>query len=553
MRKSSIFAILIAVCTLAGCNTGVIDSTVPPEDPSQKEEKVKPAEWATVYGVVSCEGKGIKGAVVSDGCKVVLTDGNGVYNIASEKRLKYVFISIPSGYEVASDGVLPRMSVRLTKDAKETERVDFELFEQDQSSYSMLYFGDMHLAARSFCRDIQQFRDFTADVKDYMAANKGRCYAMTLGDMSWDYFWTANGYDLNSYLKEINGDLGGLQIFHTMGNHDNDSSFSGDFDGASTFHRIIGPSYYSFNIGGTHYIVLDAIEYFNSPAGERNFRSQVTREQIDWMVRDIACVDKKAPIVVTMHTPLYRRDGTGALSNMWDLIKNFDGFDRVQFVTAHTHVVYNVDMLHRSVHVYENNSGAVCGAWWMSGCNYPGLHIGTDGAPGGYRVMEFKGKEMTTFFKAAGRPAEHQFRVYDRNCICLDAQLWLPDASTADKAEFTRTAGEYAKPSTANEILINVWDYDPSWKISVTENGRELSVTQVKGARDPLYLLAYEAYEYDNGWDISYPSSTFDHMFKATASSPSSTVEVKVTDRYGRVFTERVARPRPFEPGTYLP
>lgn len=237
MRRFGIHAFLIALCTLAGCNTGVIDSTVPPEDPSQKEEKVKPAEWATVYGVVSCEGKGIKGAVVSDGCKVVLTDGNGVYNIASEKRLKYVFISIPSGYEVASDGVLPRMSVRLTK----------------------------------------------------------------------------------------------------------------------------------------------------------------------------------------------------------------------------------------------------------------------------------------------------------------------------DKAEFTRTAGEYAKPSTANEILINVWDYDPSWKISVTENGRELSVTQVKGARDPLYLLAYEAYEYDNGWDISYPSSTFDHMFKATASSPSSTVEVKVTDRYGRVFTERVARPRPFEPGTYLP
>lgn len=58
MRKSCIFAILIAVCTLAGCNTGGIE---PP--------------------------------------------------IASEKLLKYVFISIPSGYEVASDGVLPRMSV----------------------------------------------------------------------------------------------------------------------------------------------------------------------------------------------------------------------------------------------------------------------------------------------------------------------------------------------------------------------------------------------------------------------------------------------------------
>lgn len=52
-----------------------------------------------------------KGAVVSDGYNVALTDENGVFNTASEKLLEYVFISIPSGYEVASDGVLPRMSV----------------------------------------------------------------------------------------------------------------------------------------------------------------------------------------------------------------------------------------------------------------------------------------------------------------------------------------------------------------------------------------------------------------------------------------------------------
>lgn len=61
MRKSSIFAILIAVCTLAGCNTGGIEPPIAPEETPQKEDEVKPAGRATVYGVVSCDGKGKRG------------------------------------------------------------------------------------------------------------------------------------------------------------------------------------------------------------------------------------------------------------------------------------------------------------------------------------------------------------------------------------------------------------------------------------------------------------------------------------------------------------
>ena len=80
-----------------------------------------------VYGVVKCGSVGIKDVVVSDGYEVVKTDANGVYQFRSKKEHKYVFISVPSGFEAVTEGVLPKIHQQLTKSATEAERVDFML------------------------------------------------------------------------------------------------------------------------------------------------------------------------------------------------------------------------------------------------------------------------------------------------------------------------------------------------------------------------------------------------------------------------------------------
>ena len=74
---------------------------------AKEEEGVKPAAGSTVYGKVICEGEGVPNAVVSDGVKVVKTDKDGVYQLASAKYHKYVFVSVPSGYEPLRSGILP--------------------------------------------------------------------------------------------------------------------------------------------------------------------------------------------------------------------------------------------------------------------------------------------------------------------------------------------------------------------------------------------------------------------------------------------------------------
>lgn len=522
-----------------------------PENPDRNPYGGKPeqedfviSEGTTVYGTVTCSGKGVSGVAVSDGSVVTVTDGDGRYELESSKRLGYVFISVPSGYEVPSDGVKPRFYCDCKQGAKVPERADFTLDEVDQTGCSVLFFGDMHLADRKFCSDLAQFREFTADVNGYINDHKDRkVYAVTLGDMAWDYFWTANNYNLSSYLADMNREFRGLQVFQTMGNHDNDPSFSGDIPASSTFRKILGPTYYSFNIGEAHFIVLDDIVYLDGK--ERTFYKEVSVDQLSWLQKDLALVSRKTPVFVMMHAPLYTSSGGSSLYNLWDTISLFDGFDRVQFVTGHTHVIYNIDALKRSIHVYENNSGAVCGAWWMPGYIQPGLHMSGDGSPGGYRVVEFSGPEFTWYFKGTGRPADYQFRTYDRNEICLSAEKYVPGATAENKAAFLESVGDYAKQSSGNYVYLNIWDYDPSWKISVKENGRTLRWTQFT-AKEPLYLATYEAEEYNLGYSVSYPGGTTSHLFQVQASAPDTPLEITVTDRFGRVYTETMTRPKKF-------
>ena len=70
--------------------------------------------------------------------------------------------------------------------------------------------------------------------------------------------------------------------------------------------------------------------------------------------------------------------------------------------------------------------------------------------------------------------------------------------------------------------------------------------------KDPLHLIAYTAKRLNKGKDAGF-ATTDDthHMFKVTASSATSTLDIKVTDRFGNVYTESMKRPKAFDTKTY--
>lgn len=524
----------------------------------------KPDAGTTVYGIVSSAGVGVENVVVSDGAEVTVTNEKGIYQLKSAKKWGYVFISVPSGYEVPSVGVLPQFHRALKNSADVVERADFKLEKVDgQDSYKIFMLGDMHLANRT--GDLGQFAQFTSDLTDYMTRHKGeKMYALTLGDMTWDLYWYLNSYYFPQYLNTVNSQIKNLQIFHTMGNHDNDFQTRSDYDAAVKYVDQICPTYYSFNIGKVHYVVMDDIDCSSYDGStSRNYVKSLSAEQLDWLAKDLSHVDKTTPVVVAMHAQVFYPTTSGFKIdhdpvNTQRLFDILDGYT-VRFVTGHTHKLFNVtpDAPIVDGHNFrEYNSGSVCASWWWSGNLTPGIHIGTDGTPGGYGIWDVTGTDFQCLYKSTGWPEEYQFRSYDLNNVhfsMADVPLMPSDISASVKNAYMQYVNAYPQ-NNDNEVLINIWNWNSDWTLSVVdENRKTLPYTEV-WAYDPLHIAALSVKRFNNAGLKSTPSfitDKFTHFFKVKADDADTDLVITVKDEFGNEWTENMQRPKAFSTDAY--
>ena len=524
----------------------------------------KPDAGTTVYGIVSSAGVGVENVVVSDGAEVTVTNEKGIYQLKSAKKWGYVFISVPSGYEVPSVGVLPQFHRALKNSADVVERADFKLEKVDgQDSYKIFMLGDMHLANRT--GDLGQFAQFTSDLTDYMTRHKGeKMYALTLGDMTWDLYWYSNSYYFPQYLNTVNSQIKNLQIFHTMGNHDNDFQTRSDYDAAVKYVDQIWPTYYSFNIGKVHYVVMDDIDCSSYDGStSRNYVKSLSAEQLDWLAKDLSHVAKTTPVVVAMHAQVFYPTTSGFKIdhdpvNTQRLFDILDGYT-VRFVTGHTHKLFNVtpDAPIVDGHNFrEYNSGSVCASWWWSGNLTPGIHIGTDGTPGGYGIWDVTGTDFQCLYKSTGWPEEYQFRSYDLNNVhfsMADVPLMPSDISASVKNAYMQYVNAYPQ-NNDNEVLINIWNWNSDWTLSVVdENRKTLPYTEV-WAYDPLHIAALSVKRFNNAKLTQTPSfitDKFTHFFKVKADDADTDLVITVKDEFGNEWTENMQRPKAFSTDAY--
>lgn len=526
-----------------------------------------PDAGTTVYGVVSTADGPVPGVVVSDGVEVTVTNEQGIYQLQSDKEWGYVFISVPAGYEVPAEGVLPQFYKMMKGDASTAERVDFSLTAVDgQDDYKVLVLGDMHLANRT--GDLKQFMEFTSDLNAYRALHQQeKMYAIALGDMTWDLYWYSNSYALPEYLNTINSQVKGLQIFHTIGNHDYDYKATNDRDAESRFMDYIAPTYYSFNLGKVHYVVLDDIDCSNyDGTTSRDYEKRVSAGQLSWLAKDLSHVDKSVPLVVVMHAQMFYPSQTDGFKvdhdvlNTTQLLNVLDGY-KVHFITGHTHMNYNVtpdDAVTGGREVYEHNTGAICGSWWWSGYLTPGVHLSPDGTPGGYAIWSVNGTDMEWMYKATGWTEDYQFRSYDLNNVhfsLADVPQMPAGVPASVKKEYMKYVDAYPE-NQDNEVLINVWNWNPRWTLKVTdENGNTLTPEEV-WAYDPLHVAAMSVKRFNSSTLTSTPSfitEKFPHFFKVKAADADVDLTITVCDEFGHQWTENMQRPKAFSTDAYLP
>jgi Calcineurin-like phosphoesterase len=91
-------------------------------------------------------------------------------------------------------------------------------------------------------------------------------------------------------FQEIAGRLKVPKVYQVPGEHD------AGLDGGDLYRNVFGPTFYSFDHKGFHFIALDNVS---------RAKPEVGAEQRAWLAKDLVRFPKTAPIVVFTHRPLF--------------------------------------------------------------------------------------------------------------------------------------------------------------------------------------------------------------------------------------------------------
>ena len=346
-----------------------------------------------------------------------------------------------------------------------------------------------------------------------------------------------------------------MGIYQTVGNHDHDIYQAGDVLTIRAYRKYLGPSFYSHNIGNVHFISLDNILCNNPGANKQtSYENALTDEQIEWMKADLEYVSKDTPIIVSMHAPAHGNPkGTSNIErhDVGEVLKNiFSGYSNVHLFTGHSHILWNC----KDGNIHEHNSGAICATWWWSGKFCQGVNICQNGAPGGYMIVNVENKKITCQYKGTQMDINQQFYTFDRNQIDLSATNYIPGASQENKEKWEDLAQTWIGRKTNNEVYINVWNWEPGWKITIKENGTTIQSSKITGPfanYSPLHLVAHTANRIKGSGEGNFLTEKNCIFHKVTASSAKSVLTITVTDLDGKEYTQEMKRPQAFSPQAY--
>ena len=127
-----------------------------------------------------------------------------------------------------------------------------------------------------------------------------------------------------SLFKEISGRLKVAKVYHVPGEHD------AGLDGGELFRNVFGPTYYSFDHRGMHFIALDNVS---------RARPEVGTEQRAWLAKDLARFPRTAPLVVFTHRPLFdlRPDWEWFTSDGDEVMNLLAPYENVTVLYGHIH------------------------------------------------------------------------------------------------------------------------------------------------------------------------------------------------------------------------
>ncbi len=416
---------------------------------------------------------GIAGVGVSNGRDVVLTDGQGHYQLSvvdgdvifvvkprnflptidktNLSRFYYVYRPSGSPTDLKYAGVAPTGSL--------PESINFPLTSHPEPDrFEVAVLGDPQ---PNNAGDI----DFLShDILEELIGTDA-AFGVSLGDVM--------NEKLNLFQPYINAvSTVGIPWFNVPGNHDENYEVDIDDLANETWKQVFGPPTYSFNWGPVHFIVLDDV-FYEGQKNKRTYHSEIGRH-LTFIENDLKQVPKEALVVLMMHIPLVEAKDRAQL---FDLLQ-----DRPHTFSMSAHWHYQENIFMGEEHGCKQPephhhwvSVTACGSWWAGALDEFGIPhtMMRDGCPNGYSIVTFDGSKYSIRFKAARRPADNQMSIY-----------------APDHVKQSETA--------TSEVVVNVFAGSPRSVVEmrIDDSGSWIPLQHQTGRADPYYMLLKE-------WEVS--------------------------------------------------
>lgn len=457
---------LTALTALGSILTAPVENISAHEDHPAGTEQTLSGELETATGYVfhdqnvnrqrDADEPGLADVRVSNGRDIVRTDDEGRYEPTVDDD-QILFVIKPRNWKTpVNEDQLPQFYYIHKPDGSPASRfpgvdptgplpdsVDFPLYRNaEPDTFRAILFGDPQP------RDLQEVDYIAHDVVAQIVREEGHdaSFGVTLGDIAFDNLDTME--PLNRSIALI-----GIPWYNVIGNHDLNYESPDDKHSDETFERIYGPSYYTFDYGAVHFMVLDDVTWVGGTDQRRGrYHGGLGETQMEFIRKDLEMIPEDQLVVLMMHIPLVN------VEDRHELYRLIEQRPFALSFSAHTHY-----QEHRFIGAEDGWQGpephhhvinvTACGSWWRGAPDENGIPHATmsDGGPNGYSIISFDGHQYSLEYRAARRPADHQMHIF------------APDEVTADATGQT-------------EVLVNVFA------------GSERSTTEVRFAHDQPWV-----------------------------------------------------------------
>jgi len=248
----------------------------------------------------------ISNVIVTDGKNVVKTDKKGKFTLNGYTKSRFISITTPSGYSTE------RYYIPISSDIKS---YDFILANDNvqEASHSFIQISDTEIHNTGIGL-------WATNLKEYIK-NEKPAFLIHTGDICYE-----NG--LKMHIQSINSNTMGIPVYYGIGNHD---LTKGEY-GEELYESIYGPTWYSFDVGNTHYVM--------TPMAGGDHVPSYTREDVYlWLKNDLKMMKKGYSLVIFNHDLLTTDEDFTFRINEKEAI-NLKSYNLKAWIYGHWHYNY---------------------------------------------------------------------------------------------------------------------------------------------------------------------------------------------------------------------